>query len=109
MPVTGFTLVDASTLEWIQSPTAVSYTVFRDIATGGTAPQTGCIPLQLLTSVPQPALPSDPVQAIDPGVPPAGSIFYYVVQPVDGTGATGTLGDGSCAERTAADPVDCPG
>jgi hypothetical protein len=43
----------------------------------------------------------------DTEVPAAGSCYYYLIRAVDGSAIGGTLGSGTCAERTR--PDYCPG
>jgi hypothetical protein len=88
---------DQTTLQWDVEPLAASYNVLRGTGGPGGAPLGYCLPLTALQAGTAATTLTDTDQ------PPVGSFFYYLIQAVDAQSRTGTLGDGTCAERSRGD------
>ena len=97
--VQNIRLTSAQMVAWDAVASAVRYNVYRDLASTISygSPRTCRNDLD-------PDLTD--TSFFDPAVPPPGEAFAYSVAAVSGTGDEGSLGTGTCAERS--NPSPCP-
>jgi len=95
--VTGLQWIDGQTLVWNITPGADEYHVYRDLLSNLSGSGTNECRDDL-----------DPFRSdtnlFDPELPAPGTGFFYVVTAESATGEEGTLGLGTCAERSNLDP-----
>jgi hypothetical protein len=100
--VTALAFQNASTLIWNTEPSASSYTVFRGTGGAGGNPLGYCLNLPILQQN------TAATTLTDAQMPGLGGFFYYVIQAIDSLARPGSLGSGSCAERSRAELCASP-
>jgi len=93
--ITGVRFTNPTSITWNPDPLSATYSVWR--GTGGPAGVSLGYSFPGLSSVAA-NVPGGPVA--DPAKPAIGMFFYYFVQGTDALGLPGTLGFGTCAERS---------
>jgi hypothetical protein len=93
--ITGVRFINKTTMSWNLDALSSTYKVFK--GTGGPAGTSLGYTFPALVTLASGVTGGPVVDAVNP---PFGYFFYYLVQGVDGSGPSGTLGFGTCAERS---------
>jgi hypothetical protein len=95
--VTGVAFQNGTTLGWIEEPSAATYCIYRGQAGTSGTPLGTCLDLTALQCG------TAGLTLVDTENPPLGGLFHYHVTAVDALAVHGTLGSGTCNERTRND------